>query len=57
MGENVYEFKDWTHPGGFGKHSGYVGGSKDAKNLFEGRHGKLDGTSKYAKIMESKLIG
>ena len=43
MGENVYEFKDYSHPGGQSEVQPYYGGLKDATHHFEHEHGKPDG--------------
>lgn len=38
MGDNVYEFKDWTHPGGWFAHKNYAGGKQDAQERFNYAH-------------------
>ena len=41
MGENVYDLKGFTHPGGWAAHEPYAGGKLDAKEEFEEEHCKL----------------
>ena len=42
MGDSVYEFKDWVHPGGWYWHENYAGGKMDALQSFEGAHGSIN---------------
>ena len=35
MGEDIYAYTDFSHPGGWSKHEPYAGGKKDMTSAFE----------------------
>ena len=39
MGNKVYAFVNWRHPGGWLVHSPFAGGKLDALNAYELKHG------------------
>ena len=57
MGGDVYEFKDWVHPGGWYFHEKYAGGKMDALASFEGAHGAISAQTFEANDMKARKIG
>ena len=57
LGGEVYEFKDWTHPGGWYRIEPYAGKTTDALNAFEGAHGSLYIQTYEANEVRNRKIG
>ena len=54
MGNKVYSFQNFNHPGGWAAHAPFAGGKIDATQAFSVRHG-YDGYVK--RTLNNKFIG
>ena len=48
MGDDIYSYENYIHPGGWGLHRSYAGGKKDMTSAFERKHGsRINGPLAY----------
>ena len=55
LGDKIYAFENFVHPGGWSRHQPYAGGKADAQSAFNSRHGASNQDSYLGRYFKGYL--